>query len=227
MSRVPVPIVWSRRSRTDIQRLYRFLLPNSPRAAQRAVAAIRQSVVKLSAFPNAGRPVAELGGDRRELLVPFGDGGYTLIYFFNGLDLASLRHRRTEGRVLQADNEEDISRLAERAADRYRSLYIALAAEVQEFKVWSDLAEYATMRSALARMEKLLTVTDGERGQRDLPATIRAVNEAELPRPVIDVQAEGYDVSVVFPSVEEIFLAPHFRITSAGPGKVLSDERWW
>jgi plasmid stabilization system protein ParE len=99
LSRGPLPIVWSRRSQAEIQRLYRFLLPNSPRAAQRAVAEIRQSVLKLAAFPNAGRPVPALGGDRRELLIPFGDSGYTLIYFFDGffVEILSVKHQREAG----------------------------------------------------------------------------------------------------------------------------------
>jgi plasmid stabilization system protein ParE len=99
LSRGPIPIVWSRRSQADIQRLHRFLLPNSPRAAQRAVAEIRQSVLKLSAFPNAGRPIASLGGDRRELLIPFGDSGYALIYLFDGsaIQILSIRHQREAG----------------------------------------------------------------------------------------------------------------------------------
>jgi plasmid stabilization system protein ParE len=92
-------IVWSRRSQRDMQRLYRFLAPNSLRAAQRAIHEIRKAVVKLALFPQAGRPVAELGGDRRELLVPFGDSGYTLIYLIDGstVEILSIKHMREAG----------------------------------------------------------------------------------------------------------------------------------
>jgi plasmid stabilization system protein ParE len=92
-------IVWSRRSQGDLMRLYRFLAPNSPRAAQRAVHEIRKAVLKLAAFPEAGRPVAELGGDRRELLIPFGDSGYAMIYLFDGsiAEILSVKHMREAG----------------------------------------------------------------------------------------------------------------------------------
>lgn len=94
-----VRIVWSRRSQRDLQRLYRFLAPNSLRAAQRAVHEVRTAVLKLGTFPQAGRPVAELGGDRRELLIPFGDSGYALIYHFDGstVEILTVKHRREAG----------------------------------------------------------------------------------------------------------------------------------
>ena len=60
---------------------------------------IRRSVVKLAAFPQSGRPIAELGSDRRELLIPFGDSGYALIYLFNGstVEILSIKHQREAG----------------------------------------------------------------------------------------------------------------------------------
>jgi len=56
-------------------------------------------VLKLALFPNAGRPIPTLGGDRRELLIPFGDSGYALIYFFDGaiVEILSVKHQREAG----------------------------------------------------------------------------------------------------------------------------------
>lgn len=92
-------IVWSRRSQLDVQRLFRFLAPNSPRSAQRAIDEIRRAVQGLALFPQAGRPIPELGGDRRELLIPFGDSGYALIYLFDGstVEILSIKHQREAG----------------------------------------------------------------------------------------------------------------------------------
>ena len=92
-------IIWNRGSQRDLQRLYRFLLPSSPRAAQRAVGEIHRAVLKLATFPQAGRPVPELGGDRRELFIAFGDSGYALIYHFDGsvVEIMSVKHMREAG----------------------------------------------------------------------------------------------------------------------------------
>jgi len=94
-----INIVWSRRSQFDIERLYRFLLPETPRSARRAINEIHRSVLRLAAFPQSGRPIAELEGNRRELLIPFGDSGYALIYLFDGttVEILSIKHQREAG----------------------------------------------------------------------------------------------------------------------------------
>ncbi|MBB4967533.1 hypothetical protein F4559_004892 [Saccharothrix violaceirubra] len=94
--------------------------------------------------------------------------------------------------------------------DRYRSYFTELAATVPEFRVWSDLGEHAATRSALRRLEELLTVTTTE-SPRDLRAVIRDVNHSELTRRVVDVNTEGYGIDAVFPTVEDIFVMPRFR----------------
>ena len=92
-------LVWTRTAQIDVQRVYRFLAPRSPLAAQRAAAVIHESVRTLERFPLAGRPVPELGADRRELLIPFGDAGYVLLYRHSNdeIELLALRHQREAG----------------------------------------------------------------------------------------------------------------------------------
>lgn len=112
-------------------------------------------------------------------------------------------------------------------AERYRSDYLRLATAVPEFKVWADLGEHAATRTALARLEDLLSQTVRESGPRDLRALVGEINRAELTRPVIDVDIDGYGIDAVFPTVERIFLTPHFRTTRADRSTRIGDEHWW
>ncbi len=63
----------------DLSRLRRFLVDKNPRAAQRAFATIRERLVLITETPSAGRPVPTLE-PFREILIPFGDGGYIARY---------------------------------------------------------------------------------------------------------------------------------------------------
>ncbi|MFB9908817.1 NACHT domain-containing protein [Allokutzneria oryzae] len=110
---------------------------------------------------------------------------------------------------------------------RYRSDYLTLATTVHEFKVWSDLGEHAATRTALARLEDMLTVATPQPPARDLRATVHAINRDELDRPVIELDTDGYGVGAVFPSVADIFLTPRFRIALASSMSRPADENWW
>lgn len=92
-------LIWTPQAQRDVQRLHGFLAPKSPLSAQQAVAAIREGVQRLRRFPQAGRPVSELGHDRRELLVAHGDSGYAILYFFAGgdVEVLAIRHQREAG----------------------------------------------------------------------------------------------------------------------------------
>jgi len=80
---VPQP-VWSPAATRDLVRLYDFLAPKNRSAAQRAVRAIRRSVAILGTHPEIGRPVEEMPAEFREWFIPFGDGGYVLLYRYDG-----------------------------------------------------------------------------------------------------------------------------------------------
>lgn len=108
-------------------------------------------------------------------------------------------------------------------AERYRSDYLRLATAVPEFKVWADLGEHAATRTALARLEVLLSQAVQESAPRDLRALVGALNRAELNRPVIDADIDGYGLDAVLPTVERIFLTPHFRCTTANRDARIGD----
>jgi NACHT domain len=110
-------------------------------------------------------------------------------------------------------------------ATRYRSDYLRLATAVPEFKVWADLVEHSATRTALTRLEDMLSVHAVE--PRDLRARLAAVNRAELTRPVINVDIDGYGIDAVFPTVERIFLTPHVRCAVADSTVRIGDEHWW
>ena len=125
------------------------------------------------------------------------------------------------------DVAADTADFADTVARRYRASFLLLARTVPEFKVWSDLGEHAATRTALARLEKLLSTSTVDGSRRDLRELVRAVNTAELDQPVVDVDTGSYGIGVVFPSVSDIFITPHFRLAQAGKLARLADETWW
>jgi hypothetical protein len=111
-------------------------------------------------------------------------------------------------------------------AQRYRSYYLTMATTVGEFKVWMDLGEHAATRSALSRLENLLT-SRWSAPRRDLRARLAKINQAELDRPIIETDTDGYGSNAVFPAVQDIFITPRYRVGEADRQSRISDERWW
>jgi hypothetical protein len=114
---------------------------------------------------------------------------------------------------------------ADAVAERYRSDYLTLATTVPEFKVWADLGEHAATRMALARLADLLTQPASP--QRGVRMLLTEVNRAELDRPVIDIDIDGYGIDAVFPTVRDIFITPHFKSVPAAQSTRVGDEHWW
>jgi plasmid stabilization system protein ParE len=73
-------VEWTPYSRRRLSSRIGFLGKKNPRAAQDAVIAIFAASERLGAFPNIGRPYARSPKRYRELVVPFGSEGYTLLY---------------------------------------------------------------------------------------------------------------------------------------------------
>jgi plasmid stabilization system protein ParE len=92
-------VIWTPRSLDDVARLHGFLAPKNREAARRAVRAIRQGVKALATHPEIGRPVDEMPPEFREWLIPFGAGGYLVLYRYDGALVAILavRHGREAG----------------------------------------------------------------------------------------------------------------------------------
>ena len=97
---------WSAHAATSLARLYNFLLPKNPAAADRAIEAIRVAAERLESFPLAGRAAPEFGEGVRQLPVHFSSSGYLLRYRIVGdtvliLAVKHMRERPLTGRPYQ------------------------------------------------------------------------------------------------------------------------------
>ena len=95
---MPSEVTWLPEAVKDVYRLREFIQNKNPAAAQRAAKRIRQAVAVLADNPEAGRPVDDLF-PFRELLIPFGSGGYRLRYREEGRKVVIVRihHSREDG----------------------------------------------------------------------------------------------------------------------------------
>lgn len=92
-------LIWTPPAIRDVERMHTFLAPKSRDAARRAVRAIRQGVKALAAHPEIGRPAEEMPPEFREWLIQFGDGGYVVLYRYDGklVAILAVRHSREAG----------------------------------------------------------------------------------------------------------------------------------
>ncbi|MDR5762921.1 type II toxin-antitoxin system RelE/ParE family toxin [Caballeronia sp. LZ035] len=92
-------LIWAPSALSDIQRLYRFLLPRSPSAARRAAQVIRAGVKVLAEQPHVGRSVEDMDTAFREWPIEFGDSGYIALYHFDGetATILAVRHQKEAG----------------------------------------------------------------------------------------------------------------------------------
>lgn len=86
---------WTRPALAGLTRVIEFLQQKSPTAAQRASTSIRDAAARLAEFPHSGRPYPR-DPALRELLIPFGAHGYSILYELRGdvVIIARLRHMR-------------------------------------------------------------------------------------------------------------------------------------
>ena len=92
-------LIWSDDALRDIRRLHDFLAPKNPAAAVRAVEAIEGAADILADHPGVGRPVKDLPERFRELVIPFGEGGYLARYELDGdaVVIVRVRHQNEAG----------------------------------------------------------------------------------------------------------------------------------
>lgn len=78
----------------------RFLTQKSPEAARRAAQAIARHVAFLETHPAIGRPLPDYP-ELRELVIPFGDSGYVVLYHYEANEdavyLLAFRHQKEAG----------------------------------------------------------------------------------------------------------------------------------
>ena len=92
-------LIWSSAALLDVQRLYRFLLPNNPDAAKRAVRAIRHGVKVLEQQPGVGRPIDDMPEEFREWIIDLGGSGYLARFRINQdvVVILAVRHQKEAG----------------------------------------------------------------------------------------------------------------------------------
>jgi plasmid stabilization system protein ParE len=92
-------LIWTPAALQDVQRLYRFLSPQNPDAASRAIHAIRNGVNILAQQPHIGRHAEGMEDEFREWLVKFGNSGYIVLYRVDGqkITLLAIRHQKEAG----------------------------------------------------------------------------------------------------------------------------------
>ena len=92
-------LIWSPAALNDVQRLYRFLAPQNPDAAKRAVQAIRQEVKILELQPGLGRPIEDMDQEFREWIIDFGNSGYVARYRVaaDTVIVLAVRHQKEAG----------------------------------------------------------------------------------------------------------------------------------
>ncbi len=83
-----------------LERCRLFLATKRPQAAIRAGQAIKHHIALLEMEPEAGRPLDDFP-ELRELVVPFGDSGYVMLYRFEKkadlVFILSFRHQKEAG----------------------------------------------------------------------------------------------------------------------------------
>ena len=92
-------VEWLEPVTRGLERIYLFLAEKDEEAARAAIRAIREKAILLENFPNAGRPADDLEPEQRELLVPFGESGYVLLYRIEKdmVYILAIRHQREVG----------------------------------------------------------------------------------------------------------------------------------
>ncbi len=90
---------YTKAAREDLQRLYKFLLDRDLEAARRAREAIGKSIEFLCDFPFSCRKAAPDNPFLREVIIPFGSGGYVALFEIEDnetVTILAIRHQREE-----------------------------------------------------------------------------------------------------------------------------------
>ena len=96
---MPYIVNWTENASQGLERAYLFLAEKNEDVAKAALITIREKVLLLEQFPNAGRPAEDFEPEYRELLIPFGGAGYILIYEVIGdsVYVLAVKHQKEAG----------------------------------------------------------------------------------------------------------------------------------
>lgn len=90
---------YTRGARDDLQRLFTFLAEQDLAAARRARKAIAKSIELLRDFPWSCRKATTDNPFLRELVIPFGGGGYVALFEIDDeqtVTILAMRHQRED-----------------------------------------------------------------------------------------------------------------------------------
>ena len=90
---------YTKSAREDLLRLYEFLLENDLVAARSAFEVIKKSIQLLQDFPFTCRKAATDSPFLREMVIPFGAGGYVALFEIeadNFVTILAVRHQRED-----------------------------------------------------------------------------------------------------------------------------------
>lgn len=114
--------------------------------------------------------------------------------------------------------------LLDRSLRRYTESYLALAAEIPEFRLWTDMVDGQATRELVRQASDAL--------QQSLHADVDAVRaglvrryQAQLDKPILS-SADAAD-DLVLPTLREGYLEPSGLVAAAGPDSLPATERWW
>ncbi|GAA2335264.1 NACHT domain-containing protein [Dactylosporangium salmoneum] len=132
------------------------------------------------------------------------------------------------------------------AVARYREQYVALAASVPEFSVWTVLDEQAAtrhevhevgeqlerilslQRDDLRRIEAILSLASGRGEPQSEPqGAVMRSNHARLEREIVRREETDPLSAVCWPTVGAAFVAPSYRATCVTAASRVADETWW
>ncbi|MFF5140162.1 NACHT domain-containing protein [Streptomyces sp. NPDC013157] len=116
------------------------------------------------------------------------------------------------------------------AQARYQGLYTQLCVQGPEFGLWTAQMEHQATRAevhrALDGVETLLARTAQTlRPPVDVAAALARAHEAALARTILD--AESAPDGILIPTLEELYLDPHFRVSGVSGPSGPADESWW
>lgn len=86
-------------AKSDLERLYGFLVAHDPGAAKRALAVIHRAWSVLEDFPFSCRKAAPATPFLRQLLISFGDAGYVALFEIEDehtVTVLAVRHQRED-----------------------------------------------------------------------------------------------------------------------------------
>ena len=90
---------YTKAARQDLLRLFEFLLENDLDAARGALEAIKKSIALLQDFPFTCRKASADSPFLREMVIPFGAGGYVALFEIEAdkfITILAVRHQREE-----------------------------------------------------------------------------------------------------------------------------------